>query len=379
MAYGEYALSLRHCAIFMRFCVVWCSSTDHLLETDYRITTMDRVSSECQSALVGDRKLITLRPNLARRNPIMVYYCFFSNQCKVRSQTMNLTRVVMACLLFGWIIGRSHCALGDSLSLGDTVNVGYVSYGAPYSIDNNGDDEANVGAGLFTLQARSPDNTANVSYSNVVQATANSGTIASFCIDLKEFIWPYTSPNLFQVVPLADAPNYSTDNGGTIGEMGAFKAQEIEQLWAHFINPDADAYVDPNNTDQINAGFQLAVWEIEYETSSTLDLTAGSFLALTGINDPQVTGAIDEANSMLAWLAANHRAPMANLVALSAPSGTLTVAYQDQVIELDGSPRLIPTPEPTNVVSLITLSIAAVIFGAWKTRGHFRPFASPSR
>jgi len=78
-------------------------------------------------------------------------------------------------------------------------------------------------------------------------------------------------------------------------------------------------------------------------------------------------------------LAANHRAPMANLVALSAPSGTLTVAYQDQVIELDGSPRLIPTPEPTNVVSLITLSIAAVIFGAWKTRGHFRPFASPSR
>src|SRR5438105_2771834 len=79
---------------------------------------------------------------------------------------------------------------------------------------------------------------------------------------------------------------------------------------------NVDGVVDhPANSDVVNAGFQLAVWQIEYETSA-LGLTTGAFRA---DQSGTISGAVAEADTMLTWLASNANAPMANLVALSAP------------------------------------------------------------
>lgn len=260
------------------------------------------------------------------------------------------------------LLAAAMTAVGQAavLGVGDTVNVGYLNYDSPYNIStNSGGSYSSVGAGLFELQAKS--GSSPITYSNVVQVNGGGG-IASFCIDLKEHIAGYPSTNTFQVISLDLAPNESSGPA----PMGSAKATMIEQLWRGFINTDGGsnapgASTIDNVSADVLAGFQLAVWEIEYETSS-FGLTTGLFRA---DQSGTIAGAVAEANYMLnTWLPANPNAATANLVALSNPTDIVSGGYQDQVIELYGAPGAPNVPEPATIlIWAIMFSAAACING----------------
>ncbi len=79
--------------------------------------------------------------------------------------------VFVACL---WV-ALASCACGESIS------VGYLAYGQSFNVTDHGTNEGG-GAGLFTLSYVEPVG------SSYVEVTP--GTIASFCIDLNEHIYP---------------------------------------------------------------------------------------------------------------------------------------------------------------------------------------------
>lgn len=240
------------------------------------------------------------------------------------------------CLWFG----LTSCAYGESLS------VGYLAYGQSFDVTNHGSNEGG-GAGLFTLSY------VETLGSTFVQVTP--GTIASFCIDLNEYIYPSApaGPNHYDIISLADAPNYASGSA----PMGTAKANAIARLWRMYVNADANEFVDdPVNASTKNAALQLAIWEIEFEDWNSSyagpdpwDLTSGNFVSNS------LTAAILQANAMLDWVWDNPHAVKAHLEALSAPTLENPSAYQDQVVELT------PVPEPAALISLATIVAAAAI------------------
>jgi hypothetical protein len=210
---------------------------------------------------------------------------------------------------------------------GETLTAGWTIY--------NGSTDA----GLFTLISNDPN------ASQFVQVT--SGTIASFCIDTREFIYPGAGANFYNVVALTDAPNYA---GGTSADhFSVTQAKEIAQLWRYYINPNIDDYVDDSvSNSDLNTAFQEAVWKIEYGPSYVFGSPSAS--ALSKVTD------------MFTWLANNPNAPTAKLMALSAPSGPATGSFQDQIVEVR------PAPEPATVVSLATILTAVCLSSARKLK-----------
>jgi hypothetical protein len=90
--------------------------------------------------------------------------------------------------------------------------------------------------------------------------------------------------------------------------MTTAKANMLRELWGR--------HYSKTLTNQQAAEFQLAVWEIVFETSGTYNIANGSLMS----NDYN-TGT----NALLSSL--NGTGPMANLVALTSP------CYQDMIAE----------------------------------------------
>ncbi len=204
----------------------------------------------------------------------------------------------------------------SSAAFGDTLSVGYVHYGQSFSVVNHGSGEGG-GAGLFALSYVEPNG------ADFVQAAP--GTIASYCIDLQEYIWPSTpsGPNTYDIIPLADAPNYASGPAA----MGPAKAKAISQLWKEFVNNDGNNVVDDlNYGSDNNAAIQLAIWEIELEdwngsyggpdpwSVDPSSISAGQFYSTS------LPAAITLADQYLSWVWNNPNARGADLVALSAPT-----------------------------------------------------------
>ncbi len=142
-------------------------------------------------------------------------------------------------------------------------------------------------------------------YKHDISAATGSGVyvpdpLFGFCIDLSQN--PAQSYATFDVVPLTEAPN-PTFIGSTITTS---KANLLRELWAR--------HYSTSMTNQQAAEFQLAVWEIVFETSGTYDISSGS-LRSDHFNDGT--------NTLLYSL--DGTGPLANLVALSHPD------YQDML------------------------------------------------
>jgi hypothetical protein len=91
--------------------------------------------------------------------------------------------------------------------------------------------------------------------------------------------------------------------------MGPTAAKMVKQLWAQYYPTLTINHANDTNT---NVGaFQIAIWELAYDTATIVNLDAGYF---------KVDGTSAEktaAQGMLNWLAANPDAPQANLIALT--------------------------------------------------------------
>jgi hypothetical protein len=115
----------------------------------------------------------------------------------------------------------------------------------------------------------------------------------------------YNNSAMYEVVDLTEAPN-PTVIGMT---MTSERAALLEELWGRYHSTTMTA-------DQA-AAFQLAVWELVYETSGTYDISAGS------VRSDSLNA---ETNALLDSL--DGAGPKASLVALTSP------IYQDLLAEV---------------------------------------------
>jgi len=146
------------------------------------------------------------------------------------------------------------------------------------------------------------------------------GWIMTFCIELPQS--PEPAGTVYDVLPLDEAPlpaAYGTP-------MGQAKEDLLRELWAA-------RYGQALLSNENALVMQECVWEIVYENTGTLDVTAGDFKA---------DGYTDQANSWLAGL--NGTGTKTPLVALSHPN------HQDYLVEING--YSIPVPEPATLAFL---------------------------
>ncbi len=110
------------------------------------------------------------------------------------------------------------------------------------------------------------------------------------------------------------------------------------------------------DSTQNSAAFQLAVWEIEYETGSPTDLRAGSFHVLS---DNGHTATVNAANYLLTHLPSTG---LYSITLLHSPD------YQDFIY---GTSTLRQAPEPSPL-PLVGIGLAAMIFVTLRRRGWQR-------
>jgi hypothetical protein len=172
------------------------------------------------------------------------------------------------------------------------------------------------------------------------------GAFNTYCIDVIQDI-SIGGTYSFTEEPIQDAPKSSAFPSGTpTTGMGTVKADEMEALFGvdYSKTVASSAFLD-------REAFQLAVWNIIYDTDASVSQGAGSFNALndTGV-DP---GAIPLANTFLADALNpdNQQYDMTNLIALVGQNGV-----QDQIAVISGSDvhiSAVPTPAPGTAAAVL--------------------------
>jgi hypothetical protein len=181
----------------------------------------------------------------------------------------------------------------------DTTDLTYggVVHGNQVTVTSPGYNGAvNAGSMLLTL-------------ANTTGASSSlDGSYLGFCVDLYQFT--NGGPNPYNVVGVDTLPYQNP--------MGAGVASQLALLFAYA----AGAQYAPDN--DFACAFQLAIWEIVYDSGNALDVSGGNF-SVAGLNGGTAT--------ILADLLANYGStsnPAATLVGLGSES------YQDYVIEIPG-------------------------------------------
>lgn len=148
-----------------------------------------------------------------------------------------------------------------------------------------------------------------------------NGTFNTFCIDLIQDI-NFGSSYTYTLTPLQNAPNSGAFPSGTpTTGMGIAKADEIEELiGSHY----AQTLTSGQAGADADSAMQLAIWNIIYDTDTSVSTGSGSFYAVSGFD----TTAINEANSWLVEAAnpANQDLDNPNVIALVGENGA-----QDQL------------------------------------------------
>jgi hypothetical protein len=149
----------------------------------------------------------------------------------------------------------------------------------------------------------------------------------TFCIELTQDISTGTSYQ-YSVVSVDKAPKPGSTQSGD--GMGTYKAGEIAKLWT--------AYYSSIGTDGDKAaGFQLAIWKIEYDwtssSSQSTSFTTGNFRA-TDTSNNAITDATAMLKDVIQYDSSLQAAP--NLWALSSDG---TSGAQDQIVQSLPAPR----------------------------------------
>jgi MYXO-CTERM domain-containing protein len=188
-----------------------------------------------------------------------------------------------------------------------------------------------------------------------------NGGFNTYCIDLVEDVY-FGSAYTYTLQPLAGAPKSGGFlPGGSNTGMGPAKATEIETLYGMHL-ADTTAGTPTALIDE--EAFQLAIWNIIYDTDNSVDLGGGSFYAYSGLD----AAAISTADSYLADAAspANQaRYAVSDVEALVGPNGV-----QDQIVvnpnlpfTTEAASAPLPAAAPGGVALLLLVG-----FTQWRRR-----------
>lgn len=225
-------------------------------------------------------------------------------------------------------------ALATSLG---TVHIRYAGLGA-----------YGVGGATFSPTVGSPYSTGSVYVGAYIfeadpsQSGTGLGldlpeTFGGFCVDMTQ--WARLQYELYDVVPLAEAPRTTVAGAQAMGET---RAGLLQNLWHDHYDPAwvAGGSYSPTQSREAEA-FAAAVWEIAFEEEDNLlDVSNGALVAW-GIEEAAL------ANSWLSGLDADGpQSPLYGLVHES---------YQDFVVLIPASPggQGDIIPEPHTVLGLL--------------------------
>jgi hypothetical protein len=163
-----------------------------------------------------------------------------------------------------------------------------------------------------------------------------AGAFDTYCIDLIQDVY-FGCTYTFNEGALSGGPNPGAYPNGQTGGMGTAKADEIDELYgSHY----AATLASGQTGDDDRQAFQLAIWNIVYDTDTSVSDGSGSFYVASGVD----TNAINTANSWLVEAAnpANQDLDATNVIGLFAENGA-----QDQVALGGPTPdRLTPAGVP---------------------------------
>lgn len=176
-----------------------------------------------------------------------------------------------------------------------------------------------------------------------------NGSFSTYCIDLTQDVYLGSTYTYGVVDPsLAPNPLPPTESPGSTG-LGATSLQRIENLYAL-------QYDGIGSDNDRGAAFQIAIWEMLFDTGATHDVTAGQF-AVTGASANVVTLANQFVSDALTPDALSFHY---ELLALTSPTA------QDQLFVgaaiPQGGPPLTPVPTPAAALGAMPLLGALAFF-----------------
>jgi hypothetical protein len=183
--------------------------------------------------------------------------------------------------------------------------------------------EVGVGANEIVNITSSTLGTATV-YAGVIDLLVNGTPTAGFCID--PWHWSISGPQSYNSEPLSNGPKAAI--GSTPNPMGVTTSTEIGQLWQN--------YYTPSISDTTAAALQIEIWELVDAAVTTGTFTLNS----------APSAVLSTLATMQTWLAGNHNAPAANLLAVTGPG-------QDYVID--------PVPDRGSTLALLGVGLVGLM------------------
>jgi len=276
-----------------------------------------------------EREQKKMKKVLATSTQLVLYWPKLSRDRKIKNQVNSMKmkqkpigRQTVAALIGGLIIAGSVASVNaqtfppstpipvnvtDVTDWGTTpVEVVYAT--SPYL----GLNDEGVYAGINTLL--------------VTGGSTDNGTYGGFCID--PFHWSATGlTHGYDIVTLTNAPKPP-------GELNAYTAKEIEELWGD--------YYSPSMTSVSAASLQIAIWEL-------VSSNAYAHGQITAAQEVTFQSSTFNASADLASLA-NYSGPIATLEGLTGPG-------QDYVIDIPNA-NVPPPSAPDGGATLIMLALS---------------------
>lgn len=216
---------------------------------------------------------------------------------------MSLSRIALSSIALAGLAGGASAAYVNATFTGVTPGV------AVHIVDT--DNGINQGSDAGGFNWTRTGGTATDPYL--------ASTYVTFCIDLKKHVsnggnYAYSQTSLDQApTPSGNGVNYP---------MGATKAALLGKLWG--------AYRGGLSSNVDFGAFQLAVWEIVFENSNTLDVNTGNFVVTLGNVD--AANARSTANT---WL--GNLGLLPSYGGVYALTGDVQGGPQDQLVPTPGS------------------------------------------
>ncbi len=208
---------------------------------------------------------------------ILNYLLFMPRKIPQENKSINskwiLPGVIYMNLKTG-LISAAFVAITTAAAVAAPVNVAYQNPGSPFA----------GGAFNGTMTGANPASVA-AGVGGLALKDTNPGGLGSFiawCLDISTFL---ALPNAYTTT--------NTPFSMTTGAITPTRAGDIQKLF----NTGYSATVTGITSAAVSAGFQLALWEILYETGS-YGLTTGSFQASGDV----VSAATNQANTLLGAL-----------------------------------------------------------------------------